>query len=55
MNLTELIQVRCSTEQKERWLRAAEIDRRKLADWIRIQLDDTADKVIELEENKKRK
>lgn len=52
--MTELVQVRCSTEQRERWLRAAEIDRRRLADWIRLALDDMADKIIEAEEKKQK-
>ncbi|MBR9802803.1 DUF1778 domain-containing protein [bacterium] len=51
-NKAEQIGVRCSSEQRERWERAAELDRRTLTDWVRIQLDDAADKAIQAAEKR---
>lgn len=34
--------LRCTPSQRERWQAAADADRRTLADWIRIALDDAA-------------
>lgn len=39
---TERITIRCTIEQRELWERAASDQRRTLADWIRLQLDDLA-------------
>lgn len=39
---TERITIRCTFEQREQWERAAGEERRTLADWIRLQLDDLA-------------
>lgn len=39
---TERITIRCTVEQREKWERAASAERRTLADWIRLQLDDLA-------------
>lgn len=45
--LTERITIRCSLSQKsDLWEKAASIDRRALAEWIRITLDDAAEKMI---------
>ncbi|WP_437188288.1 hypothetical protein SH668x_001726 [Planctomicrobium sp. SH668] len=40
----EYIGIRATEEQRRRWEQAAAADRRTLTDWIRIQLDDAADK-----------
>jgi hypothetical protein len=42
---TERITIRCTIAQRERWEHASDVERRNLADWIRIALDDTADRV----------
>ncbi len=49
---SEQVNIRCSSEQRERWEEAAKVDRRTLTDWVRIQLDDAADKAIEEAEEK---
>ncbi|MBX3438008.1 MAG: DUF1778 domain-containing protein [Planctomycetaceae bacterium] len=43
---TERLMIRFTTEQRERWERAAAADRRTLTDWIRIQLDDAAERQL---------
>ncbi len=40
------VNIRCEDSQKTRWERAAAADRRTLTDWIRIQLDDAADRQL---------
>ncbi len=40
------VNIRASDEQKQRWEDAAAADRRTLTDWIRIQLDDAADRQL---------
>jgi predicted HicB family RNase H-like nuclease len=39
------LNVRCTTEDRDRWAAAAEQERRTLSDWIRIVLDDRADQM----------
>ncbi len=53
MGFDEVIQIRCTSLQKERWEEAAKLDRRRFTDWVRMQLDDAADKAIEESEGKK--
>ena len=43
----ERINLRVTDSQRSRWEAAAKKDRRPLADWIRIQLDDAADRALE--------
>ena len=49
-NKSEYIGIRATGTQRERWEQAAELDRRTLTDWIRLQLDDAADKAIQAAE-----
>ncbi|WP_013629634.1 type II toxin -antitoxin system TacA 1-like antitoxin [Rubinisphaera brasiliensis] len=49
---TEQVVIRCTSTQRERWERAAELDRRTLTDWVRIQLDDAADRAIQAAEKR---
>jgi uncharacterized protein (DUF1778 family) len=48
----EQVHIRCSSSQRDAWEHAAELDRRTLTDWIRIQLDDAAKQAIEAAEKK---
>jgi len=42
----ERTEIRMTSEQRKRWEQAAKADRRTLTDWIRIQLDDAADRAM---------
>lgn len=44
--------VRCTASQKTAWEQAAALDRRDLSDWVRIQLDDAANRAIQAAEKK---
>lgn len=44
--LEETFRGRCSAAQKKLWEQAARIEKRNLSDWIRIVLDDAAEKVV---------
>ncbi len=54
-NKDEQIGIRVTSEQRQRWEQAAELDRRTLTDWIRLQLDDASDAAIEAAERKRKK
>lgn len=41
---TELVQVRVTPEEKAGWEAAAERERRKLSDWVRLAAEDRAQK-----------
>ncbi|QDT53018.1 hypothetical protein Pan44_10330 [Caulifigura coniformis] len=43
----ERINLRVTDAQLVRWEAAAKKDRRPLADWMRLQLDDSADRALE--------
>lgn len=51
-NKSEYIGIRATSTQRDRWEQAAELDRRTLTDWIRLQLDDAADRAIQAAEKK---
>lgn len=55
MALDERTEIRMTTAQRKRWEQAAAADRRTLTDWIRIQLDDAADRQLEQNEKPRRK
>ena len=53
--LTERITIRCSLSQKVKlWKAAAKNDRRSLAEWIRVTLDDAAAEQLEADKKRKR-
>ncbi len=54
-NKSEYIGIRATSEQRRRWEQAAELERRTLTDWIRLQLDDASDDAIEAAEKKRKK
>jgi|GEM_PF-4062630 len=53
MGMEERTEIRMTTEQRKRWQAAACADRRTLTDWIRIQLDDAADRQLQASEAEK--
>lgn len=51
-NKANQVGIRCTEEQRQLWEQAAAADRRTLTDWIRIQLDDAAEKALERSQEK---
>lgn len=43
-HLTEKVNVRATPPQLSRWMKAAEKARRKLSDWVRLALDEAAER-----------
>ena len=42
----EVIQIRCSTQEKDKWTKAAADARLELSPWIRYHLDKAASQVV---------
>lgn len=49
----EKLFVRCSSSQKTAWEQAATLERRELSDWVRLALDDAADKALKAADKSK--
>ncbi|WP_145029437.1 hypothetical protein [Caulifigura coniformis] len=45
-DLTDRITIRCTASQRELWEKASASGRRRLADWIRLSLDDVANEQV---------
>ena len=55
MSTRTQINIRCTDEQWERWKECADLDRRKMADWARLMLDDAANNILGAKEPEKGK
>lgn len=49
-NKAEQVHIRCTSSQRDAWEAAAQLDRRTLTDWIRIRLDDAAERELKAAE-----
>ncbi len=52
---TEQVHIRLSADQRARWEQRAAEDKRTLADWVRIQVDEACDRMDEQDAQKKKK